>query len=355
VRDIVIAHNDISEISYSGISLGWGWTRTINAMRNNRIESNNIHHYAKHMYDVAGIYTLSAQPGTVISGNRIDSVYKAPYAHLPAHWFYIYTDEGSSYMTIKDNWTPSEKYLQNANGPGNTWQNNGPGVHDSIRLKAGLEPSYHHLVKEQTISKDWPIVREHPVVIEMIAADGKSLDMRKLKEVLNDNHADSNSLYQWQNHYVYFGKVKDVSVLSGKLRNGFPETTVKVYYDLFYEFNRSQCDDKKVSTAWDHILLTANLVSDAALQKEYLDHHATQFQKWPEVSRGFCNADFQQLLLFRNGRQMMLIISIPKGKSLDELNPKTTENNPRVDAWNAMMKKYQEGIPEQSREKCGYF
>jgi hypothetical protein len=40
----------------------------------------------------------------------------------------------------------------------------------------------------------------------------------------------------------------------------------------------------------------------------------------------------------------MLVISIPKGKTLEELNPKTTENNPRMDEWNSIMKKYQEGI-----------
>ena len=40
----------------------------------------------------------------------------------------------------------------------------------------------------------------------------------------------------------------------------------------------------------------------------------------------------------------MLAISIPRGESLDKLNPKTTENNPRVDEWNKLMKKYQEGI-----------
>jgi hypothetical protein len=40
----------------------------------------------------------------------------------------------------------------------------------------------------------------------------------------------------------------------------------------------------------------------------------------------------------------MLVISIPKGESLDRLNPKTAENNPRVDEWNRIMKKYQEGI-----------
>jgi hypothetical protein len=39
-----------------------------------------------------------------------------------------------------------------------------------------------------------------------------------------------------------------------------------------------------------------------------------------------------------------LVISIPKGASLDKLNPKTTENNPRVEEWNKIMSKYQEGI-----------
>ena len=41
----------------------------------------------------------------------------------------------------------------------------------------------------------------------------------------------------------------------------------------------------------------------------------------------------------------MLVISIPHGESLDRLNPKTTENNPRVDAWNRLMQQFQEGIP----------
>jgi hypothetical protein len=41
---------------------------------------------------------------------------------------------------------------------------------------------------------------------------------------------------------------------------------------------------------------------------------------------------------------LVLIISIPKGKTLDELNPKTTENNPKMNEWNKIMGKYQEGI-----------
>lgn len=145
VQNISIVHNELCDLPYTGISLGWGWTKSVNAMRNNRVHANLIHHYAKHMYDVSGIYTLSAQPGSEISENAVHTVLKAPFAHDPNHWFYLYLDEGSSYFTVKDNWTEGDKFLQNANGPGNTWTNNGPGVHDSIRAKAGLEPDYKHL------------------------------------------------------------------------------------------------------------------------------------------------------------------------------------------------------------------
>lgn len=148
VQHISITHNELCDLPYSGICLGWGWTKSVNAMRNNRIHGNLIHHYAKHMYDVAGIYTLSAQPGSEISENAVHTVLKAPFAHDPNHWFYLYLDEGSAYFTVKDNWTEGDKFLQNANGPGNTWTNNGPQVNDSIRLKAGLEPDYKHLNKE---------------------------------------------------------------------------------------------------------------------------------------------------------------------------------------------------------------
>lgn len=145
VRDINIEHNEINDVSYSGINLGWGWTRTVNCMRNNRVHANLIHHYAKHMYDVAGVYTLGSQPHSWVTENCVRDIYVPGYAHDPNHWFYLYTDEGSSFITVKDNWTEGEKYLQNANGPGNTWENNGPAVSDSIRANAGLTKEFQHL------------------------------------------------------------------------------------------------------------------------------------------------------------------------------------------------------------------
>lgn len=362
VKGINIEHNEVSEVSYSGICVGWGWTKTVNAMRNNRVFSNKIHHYGKRMYDVAAVYTLSAQPGSVISENYIDSIYKAPYAHIPVHWFYLYTDEGTSYFTVSNNWCPAQKFLQNANGPNNNWVNNGPQVHDSVRRQAGIQAAWQQLLTEKApvdtrvlINRYKPeeqqrAVAQKPAIIEVIAskADKRIADL--LQELLNRQVVTYDGLHRWKNHYVIYAVMdypkKIAERIQHLLRNELMEDVeVKVYEQPFYVFDRRKCDSSQVAEEWEHTLLTANLSADTVLQREYLQYHATQFTQWPEVSNGFCKAEFQQLLLFKNGSQLMLVISIPKGKKLDQLNPKTTENNPRVDEWNRLMKKYQEGIP----------
>jgi len=139
VNGINIAYNTIHDVSYTGISLGWGWNRDLVCMKDNTVKGNLIYNYAQHMYDCAGIYTLGNQPGTVISENVVRDIAKPSYVHDPNHWFYLYTDEGSSNITVRDNWTPEEKYLQNANGPGNTWENNGPKVNEQIKNNAGIK------------------------------------------------------------------------------------------------------------------------------------------------------------------------------------------------------------------------
>ena len=347
VRGISIRNNDISEVSYSGISMGWGWTKAINVMRDNQIAANKISRYAKHMYDVAGIYTLSAQPGSVITENVVDSIYKAPYAHDPNHWFYLYTDEGSSYFNVKNNWTTTDKYLQNANGPGNVWENNGPQVADSIRFAAGLQKNYQYLLKERsnTVSREINHT-ERVKVVELIDDAGNTHNAAQITAICQKNGLVNAEVHQWKNHSIIYGPIEDPGKLRRDLLAAFPSNSVKIYNAPFYEFNRKKsCGGNGVVKEWDNIFLTANLVKDTVMQKEYLDYHATQFKKWPEVSQGFCNAQFQQLLVFKNGPQLILVISIPKGESLDKLNLKTTENNPRVDEWNKLMGKYQEGIP----------
>ncbi|WP_231463775.1 L-rhamnose mutarotase [Pedobacter sp. Leaf132] len=356
VQGIEILHNEISNVSYSGISLGWGWTKTTNAMKNNTISANKIHHYGKHMYDVAGIYTLSAQPNSFITENVIDSIYKAPYAHLPEHWFYLYTDEGSSQFTIKNNWTPTEKYLQNANGPGNLWASNGLKVSDNIKLSAGLEQNYQYLLKEKSAYSKRGIntAEDKSVVFELIYEDRKQPSDDVLENFAKENNLLPGEIYKWNNRIVLYTSSLKVESLQQTLKR-LNAHQIKLYDNLFYEFTRAKnCNEKPVAE-WENIILSANLVKDEKMQQEYLEYHKTQFEKWPEISKGFCNAEFQRLAIFKNDRQLMLIISIPKGKKLDDLNPKTTLNNPKVDEWNQIMKKYQEGIEGTKADEVWVF
>lgn len=345
VQHTRILNNEINEVSYSGISLGWGWTSTPNVMKDNLVAGNKIHHYGKRMYDVAGIYTLSAQPGTVIEQNLIDSIYEAKYAHLPDHWFYLYTDEGTSGVMVKNNWTPSQKYLQNANGPGNTWQNNGSQAGDVIRQNAGLQLPYRHLLQyTQQPDPALPVnIASRKVIVEMVFTSENDIHLEEIKAFSQANQIPLSSIYRWKNHIILYITTRDPGLIRRRLEVRF-QTETTLYDQTIYDFNRKRDCSLDPANDWDHVILSANLVDDKRLQQEYITYHAEQFTKWPELSKGFCNAEFQQLVIYKSGRQLMLVISIPKGKSLAELNPKTTVNNPRVDEWNALMKKYQEGI-----------
>ena len=145
VHDVTIQHNEVSYVNYSGICVGWGWTKTVTCMKNNQVIGNEIHHFARMMYDVGGIYTLSAQPKSLVARNSIHHLEKAPYAHIPEHYQYIYYDEGSSFIKSENNWTEKDKFFSNSPGPGNEWINNGPQVSDEIRNAAGLEAGYQYL------------------------------------------------------------------------------------------------------------------------------------------------------------------------------------------------------------------
>jgi hypothetical protein len=192
----------------------------------------------------------------------------------------------------------------------------------------------------QETEKKAAVTKAQPVILELISADTSETTNARLKTFIKDD----DRLYRWKSHYIVYSQTGDVAALQDSLKAVFPQVETKLYDNLYYNFNREHCDDTSTAKEWEHTILTANLVADTAMQREYMNYHATQFEEWPELSKGFCNARFQQLIMFRNGRQLMLVISIPKGESLDELNPKTTENNPRVDEWNKLMAKYQEGI-----------
>lgn len=105
VRHCTISKNHVFFLSYSGICVGWGWTPLNTGMEHNCIEGNNVSNYARQLYDAGGIYTLSNQPGSVISGNKISAPYPAPYA-TNYRGFRIYLDARTDGFTIENNKTP---------------------------------------------------------------------------------------------------------------------------------------------------------------------------------------------------------------------------------------------------------
>ncbi|MGM9803504.1 MAG: right-handed parallel beta-helix repeat-containing protein [Muribaculaceae bacterium] len=96
-----IVNNELSYISYSGISTGWTWGFEHNFTKNNYIAHNHIHHVAQILGDAAGMYSLGDCDGTVYDANYIDQIFKGEGVHgvVDAMGF----DECSSKITIRNN------------------------------------------------------------------------------------------------------------------------------------------------------------------------------------------------------------------------------------------------------------
>jgi len=118
-----ISHNEISDLYYSGISIGWSWGYDpLTAHHHNHIEFNHVHHIGKNiMSDMAGIYLLGVSPGTIVRNNLIHDIQAYYYGA-----YGIYTDEGSTDILIENNVvynTENAGFYQNA-GNGNWVVNN---------------------------------------------------------------------------------------------------------------------------------------------------------------------------------------------------------------------------------------
>ena len=159
---IKISHNELFDLPYSGVSLGWGWGSP-SYMKDNEVSYNHIHKFTQVLRDSAAVYSLSAQPNSSVHHNHIVqgvNDYGCLYpdegsAFIDWHhnvcsqvrqWLHIWT--GSIHDNgVHDNYTDtnsSQNNGSNNNVTNNTTVANGnwPQPATDIINAAGLEPSF---------------------------------------------------------------------------------------------------------------------------------------------------------------------------------------------------------------------
>ena len=143
-RYVVIENNEISYTYYSGISLGFGWTKDQTAMTNNHVNKNNIHHISRLLCDSGPIYTLSNQ-GT---GSEIKENYLHDYSasKWSDYWVLpIYLDEGSSGFVVENNSYRNAPSGVGRNQAGQFTERNNGGYIESVAAAAGLQGEFKNL------------------------------------------------------------------------------------------------------------------------------------------------------------------------------------------------------------------
>jgi len=99
---VIIEHNEIFNLPYSGISVGWSWMNEDNVMKNNQIRYNHIYNVLQLLCDGGGIYTLSKQPNSFIKENYIHDIYRSKWA-VGSRNNGIFLDQGSNGITLEHN------------------------------------------------------------------------------------------------------------------------------------------------------------------------------------------------------------------------------------------------------------
>ena len=100
-----VSHNEIADLYYTGISVGWTWGYGDAASGGNVIEHNHVHHVGRPsdepepiLSDMGGLYSLGNQAGTVIRNNRFHDIQGIKYGG----WG-IYYDEGTTGAVSENN------------------------------------------------------------------------------------------------------------------------------------------------------------------------------------------------------------------------------------------------------------
>jgi hypothetical protein len=164
-----LKNNEVYNLPYTGISIGWMWSPEITPCRDNAVENNHIHHVMQTLSDGGGIYMLGLQPGSKLVGNHIHDI-SVNAGRAESNGMFL--DEGTKDVLVENNLIYNiaksplrfhkastnivkENYLfSNGKTPGIAYNNTLPeNIHQKENHEISTdEPNYKVLLKE-AISK----------------------------------------------------------------------------------------------------------------------------------------------------------------------------------------------------------
>lgn len=173
ISNTIIEHNEIRDLPYTGISIGWMWNPDPTPCRENTIHANHIHHIMNKLSDGGGIYCLGLQPNSRITNNLIhDVTVNAGRAESNG----MFLDEGITDLLVENNivYNIARSPLRFHKAFQNTVSNN--------ILVCGNEipPIRYNRTKEDDIIK----------VDNIVLSQSSYSDMEKLKIIVEKRKAD---------------------------------------------------------------------------------------------------------------------------------------------------------------------
>jgi hypothetical protein len=100
VSNTLINRNEIRDLPYTGVSVGWMWSPEPTPCKENVISGNHIHHVLNKLSDGGGIYNLGLQPKSIISNNLIHDV-KVNAGRAESNGMFL--DEGITSVIVENN------------------------------------------------------------------------------------------------------------------------------------------------------------------------------------------------------------------------------------------------------------